>query len=126
FAELRHLLPVLDHDRVLADQIDAADVAVEVDPDARPVEAGGNLLDVGRLAGAVIALDHHAAVVGEAGEDGEGRVGIEAVSLVDIGHVAAGPAEGRNLHVVVDAEGLTDGDLDIGTAFGHFGNAVHS
>ena len=36
-AELRHLLAVLEHDRVLADQVDAADVAVEIDADARPV-----------------------------------------------------------------------------------------
>ncbi len=45
-------------------EVDAADVAVEVDADARPVEAGRNLLDVGRLAGAVIALHHHAGAVG--------------------------------------------------------------
>ena len=70
-AELGHLLAVLQHDRVLADEIDARDVAVEVDADARPVEAGRDLLDVRRLAGAVIALDHHAAVVLEAGEDRE-------------------------------------------------------
>ena len=62
-AELGDLLAVLQHDRVLADEIDAADVAVEVDADARPVEARRHLLDVRRLAGAVVALDHHAAVV---------------------------------------------------------------
>ncbi len=77
FAELGDLLAVLQHDRVLADEIDARDVAVEVDADARPVEAGRHLLDVGRLTGAVIALDHHAAVVLEAGEDGERHVAIE-------------------------------------------------
>src|SRR3546814_15317770 len=59
-AELGHLLAVLQHDGVLADQVDAADVAVQVDADARPVEAGGDLLDVGRLDGAGIALDHDA------------------------------------------------------------------
>src|SRR2546430_17244375 len=37
----------------------------EVDTDAGPVQPGGDLLDMGRLAGAVIALDHHAAVVGD-------------------------------------------------------------
>ena len=45
-AEFRHLLAVLEHDRVLADEIDARDVAVEVDAHAGPVEAGGDLLDV--------------------------------------------------------------------------------
>jgi hypothetical protein len=34
FAELGDLLAVAQHDRVLADQVDAADVAVEVDADA--------------------------------------------------------------------------------------------
>ena len=33
-AELGDLLALLQHDRVLADQVDAADVAVEVDADA--------------------------------------------------------------------------------------------
>ena len=51
------------------DEVDAADVAVEVDADQRPVEARGHLLDVGRLAGAVVALHHHAPVVAEARED---------------------------------------------------------
>ncbi len=32
-AELGDLLAVAQHDRVLADEIDAADVAVEIDPD---------------------------------------------------------------------------------------------
>ena len=69
-AELRHLLAVLQHDRVLADEVDARHVAVEVDAHAGPVEPRRDLLDMGRLAGAVIAGDHHAAVEGEAGENG--------------------------------------------------------
>ncbi len=69
FAELGHLQAVLQHDGVLADEIDAAHVAVEIDADARPVEPRRHLLDVRRLAGAVVALDHDAAVVLEAGED---------------------------------------------------------
>ena len=39
-------LPVAQHDGVLADQVEAADVAVEVDAHARPVEARRDLLDV--------------------------------------------------------------------------------
>ena len=81
-AELGDLLAVLQDDGVLADQIDAADVAVEVDADARPVEPGRHLLDVGRLAGAVVALDHHPAVVLEAGQDGERHVLGEHVVVV--------------------------------------------
>ena len=68
-AEFGDLHAVLDDDGVLADEVDAADMAVEVDAHARPVEARRDLLDMGRLAGAVIARHHDAAVVGEAGED---------------------------------------------------------
>src|SRR3546814_19803441 len=85
-AKLRHLLAGAQHDRVLADQIDAADVAVEVDPDARPVQPRGDLLDMRRLAGAVIALHHHAAIVCKARENRHGRVGIEDIARVQIGH----------------------------------------
>ena len=75
-AEFGDLHAVLDDDGVLADQVDTADVAVEVDAHAGPVEPRRDLLDMGRLAGAVIARDDHAAVVGEAGEDRErGRRG---------------------------------------------------
>ena len=63
-AEFGHLLAVLDDDGVLADQVDAADVAVEVDAHAGPVEPRRHLLDMGRLAGAVIAGDDDAAVAG--------------------------------------------------------------
>src|SRR3546814_8716537 len=45
--------------------VDAADVAVQVDPDARPVQPRRHLLDVGRLAGAVVALDHDPPVARE-------------------------------------------------------------
>ncbi len=57
-AEFGDLLAVLQDDRVLADQVDAADVAVEVDADAGPVQPGRDLLDMRRFAGAVITLDH--------------------------------------------------------------------
>ena len=70
-AEFGHLHAVADDDGVLADEIDTADVAVEIDAHARPVEPGRDLLDVGRFAGAVIAGDDDAAVVREAGEDRE-------------------------------------------------------
>ena len=82
-AEFGDLLAVLQDDGVLADQVDAADMAVEIDPDARPVEPRRHLLDMGRLAGAVIALDHDAAVEGEAGQDGQGGVAVEAIGVVD-------------------------------------------
>ena len=75
FAEFGDLLAFAKHDRVAPDEVDAADVGIEVDADHRPVESRRDLLDMGRLAGAVIALDHHAAVLGEAGADRERRSG---------------------------------------------------
>ena len=54
-AEFGDLLAVLEDDGVLADEIDARDVAVEIDAHAGPVKARGDLLDMGRFAGAVIA-----------------------------------------------------------------------
>ncbi len=65
-AELRDLLAVLQHDRVLADEVDAGDVAVEIDADAGPLQPRRDLLDMRRFARAVIAGDHHPAVLGEA------------------------------------------------------------
>jgi hypothetical protein len=97
---------VLQDDGVLADEVDARDVAVEVDAHARPVEAGGDLLDVGRLAGAVIAGDHHAAVAREAGENGERRLAVEDVVRVEVGDVLLGLRVGGHLEVRVDAEDL--------------------
>src|SRR6185503_2468628 len=97
-----HLHAVLQHDRVLADQVDTADVAVEVDAHAGPVEAGGDLLDVGRLAGAVVAGNEDAAVAGEAGQDGQRRLAVEQVVRVGIRNVLVRLRIGRNLHVAVD------------------------
>jgi hypothetical protein len=105
-AELGDLLAVLQDDGVLADQVDAADVAVEVDADAGPVEPRRHLLDMRALAGAVIALDHAAAVEGEAREDGDRRFAVEAVGVVHLRHVLGAGGEGGHLHVDVHAEHL--------------------
>ena len=80
----------------------------------------GDLLDVGRLAGAVVALDHHAAVVLEAGQDGERHVPIEHVVGVEVGHVVVGLGVGGHLEVGVDAEELTNGHFHVRQA-GHPG-----
>ena len=103
-AEFGDLLIVLDDDGVLADQVDAADVAVEIDAHQGPIEPRRHLLDMGGLAGAVIAGDHHAAVLGEAGEDGERGRPVEPVIRVEVGHVLVGLGIGRHFHIAVDAE----------------------
>ena len=114
FAVFRHLHAVAQDDGVLAHQVDSADVAVQVDADAGPVQAGGHLFDVGGLAGPVIALDHDATVVGEARQDRERGVAVEAVGFVDVRNMLRALAEGRHLHVAVDAEHLTHRQGDVG------------
>ena len=112
-AELGHLHALADHDGVLADEIDAADVAVEIDPHARPVEPRRHLLDVGRLPGAVIASDDNPAVPGKAGENRERGCLVEPVVRIGIGYVLVGLRVGRNLHVTVDPEQLADRNLHV-------------
>jgi hypothetical protein len=131
-AELGDLLAVLQDDGVLADQVDAADVAVEVDADARPIQPRRHLLDMRRLAGAVIALDHHAAVEGEARADGERRLLVELVGAVDVRHVLGLHRERRHVDVRIDIESLARGHAGVrqidrgGRAnFGEGGNLVH-
>ena len=104
FAEFGDLLAVLQDNRVTADQIDPADMRVEVDPDAGPVEASGNLFDMGRFSGTVIALDHHAAVEGEAGENGGRRFRIEDIGGIEIRHALVLLAERGHLHIEIDPE----------------------
>src|SRR5215831_1293991 len=53
FAEFSDLLTFLDDDGVFADQVDTADVTVEIDAHAGPVQACRDLLDVRGLAGAM-------------------------------------------------------------------------
>src|SRR5207237_9461351 len=92
----------------------AADVPVDGHADAGPIEPRGHLLDMGRFAGAMVALDHHASVEGETGEDRQCRVTVEAIGVVEIGNVLARLAERRDLEIAVDPEGLADRDRDVG------------
>jgi hypothetical protein len=113
-AKLGDLLAVADDDGVLADQVDTADVAVQVDADAGPVEARRHLLDMRRFARAVIALDHDAAVEGEPGEDRQRRVMIEDVGVVDVGDVFRPLREAGDRHIHIDPECLTHRHFDVG------------
>ncbi len=114
FAEFGDLQAVAQHDRVAPDKVDTADVRVEVDADTRPVEARGDLLDMGRLTGAVIALHHHAAIMGKAREDRQRGIRVEHVVRIGIGHALVSLGKGRNLHVDIDPEGLAHVEFDVG------------
>ncbi len=123
FAEFRDLLAVLEHDRVLAHEINAGDVAVEVYADARPVESGRHLLDVCGLACTVVALHHHATVVLEPGEDRERHVTVEEIIGVKLRHVLIRFRVSRHLHVRLDAENLTHRQLEVGQPGDLFGGS---
>ena len=122
--KLGDLLAVADDDGVLADEVHARDVAVEVHADARPVEPRGHLLDVARLAGAVAALHHHAPVVHEAGEQRQRRVAIEDVVGIERRHVLVGARERRHLQIGVDLEQRAGGERHVGEMKGSRG-VVH-
>src|SRR3546814_5747783 len=71
-----------------ADQINTADMRIEIDADAWPVKACRHLLDVRGLARAVIALHHDAAIMCKACQDREqiGRPHVELQSLMRISY----------------------------------------
>ena len=112
-ASRRHNIIATNITRVLGNQllerpceIYAADMRVQIDADARPVEPRRDLLDMRRLARPVIALDHHAAVVREARAHGERRVRVEHVCRVEVGHPLVRLRKGGHPHVDVDPEQL--------------------
>ena len=93
-------------------------MAVEVVAHTRPVESGRDLLDVGGLAGAVIAGDHHAAVLGKAGEDRKRGGAVEAIVAVDFRHVRIDFGIGGNFQIAIDPEDLPNRNLHVGQADG--------
>ena len=119
-AEFGDLLVVLDDDGVLADQVDAADVAVEVDAHAGPIEPRRHLLDMRGLAGSVIAGDHHAAILGEAGEDGKRGRAVEPVIRVELGDVLVGLGISRHFQIAIDSENLPYRHFHVRHAFNFF------
>src|SRR3546814_10837263 len=108
------LLAFHEDDGVAPDQVDAADMRVQVYADARPAQAGGDLLDMAGLAAAVIALHHHAAVIGEARQDREGGVRIEDIGGVEVGNPLVSLRKGGDLHVDIDAEHFARVDFAVG------------
>jgi hypothetical protein len=102
--ELRHLLAVPHHDGVLADEVHTTDMTIEIDADTWPVETRCDLLHMARLTGAMPALYHDAAVVHEAGEQGQGGVAIEHVVRIERRYVLLRRRERRHLEVRVDLE----------------------
>jgi len=108
FLEFGHLQSVLEHDRITANQINPADMCIEVHSDARPIETRRDLLNMRRLASPVIALDHHPTVVRKASQDRQCCVGIENIAFVKIGHMLFVFCKRRHLPVNVDTKSIAD------------------
>src|SRR5262245_3796899 len=113
-AKFGYLLAILDDDGVLADQVDTADVAVEVDAHTRPIEPRRNLFDVRRLAGAVIPGDHNATILREARKDCERGWAVKTVVAVDIGYVLISLRIGGHFQITVDPENLPNRHFHVG------------
>ena len=126
FAEFGHLQPVAQHDRVATDKVDTADMRVEINPHAGPVEPRGDLFDMRRFAGAVIALHHHAAVVRETRQDRQRGVRIEDIGLVQIGRTLVRLGESGHLPVDIDPECLAHIDGGVGRGKDGLGGSVEA
>ena len=85
-------------------------MAIEIDPHQGPVQARGNLFDMGRLARAVIALDHDPAIMRKACADGQCGLGIKLIGGIDLRHMRIGGRKGRDHHVAINAKRLTHGN----------------
>ena len=118
-AEFRDLHPVAHDDGILADQVETADMAVEVDPHARPVEPRSGLFDMGRFAGPMIAGNDDTAVVLETGKDRQRRCLVEQIVRVHFRHMLGALLVGGHHDVRIDIEGLLHRQFGIRHSFAH-------
>ena len=101
FDELGDLLTVAHHDCIAADKVHPTDVTIEVNPHHRPVQPGSYLLDMCRLASAVIPLHQHTAIVCETGQDGLGDLRVKPIRPVELRHIISKLTRVKNLNLQV-------------------------
>ena len=114
FTELSNLLAIFQDNRVFPDEVDTADMAIEVNPHHGPVEPCGDLFDMGGLTGSVITLHHDAAVMCEACANGLGGFIIKEIGLINRRYILGCFAKGRNLHIEIDIKDFTRRDHNVG------------
>ena len=119
FVKFGDLHAVAQFDGVFADQINPADMAVEVDAHARPVEARGHLLDMGGFAGAVIALQHDPAVMGKPGQNRQRGIGVKFIGGVKIRHAVGALGKAFHDHFCINTKYFRNRNV-----FGWFGVCV--
>ena len=104
--EFRYLHAVLDDDGVLADQVDTADMAVQIDSHARPVEARCDLLDMGGFTGPVISGNDDPSIEGKTRKDGQRCLFIEQIVRIDVGYMRIRHRIGGNHHIGIESENV--------------------
>ncbi len=87
---------------------------VQVDADAGPTQPRRDLLDMARLAGAMIALHHDAPVIGKARQNRERGIRVEHIGGVEIGHPLVRLGKGRDFHININAEHFPRIHLTVG------------
>ena len=104
FLKFGHLQPVPNHNGVSAHQIKAADMAVEIDPDAGPIQPRRDLLDMGGLTRSMKPLNHHPPIIAKTRENGQGHVMVKTISRINLRHMLIPFAKRRDAQVAVDAK----------------------
>ena len=106
--ELSDLLAVLKDNSVAPHQIQSADMPVQVDTYARPVQPGAHLLNVCGLTRSVESLKQHSPVPGKGRQDGQRYIVVEPVGRVSLRDMVIGLTEGGYLEIRVDVEQVPD------------------
>src|SRR5262249_13804098 len=106
---------------VLADQIDAADVAVEIYAHAGPIEFGRHLLDLRGFAGTMLAGAYYAAVLSQARTNVECGWAIVTIVSVNIRHVCIALRMSPSSEMPVYSEDVPNRRFHLGQA----GNLLH-
>lgn len=81
--ETGNLLAIFQCDYVFSDQVEAADVAVQIDPQTRPIEACRHLFNMRRFSCSVQPLNQYAAVVFETSQQRKRNGRIEVVPRIN-------------------------------------------
>ena len=87
FLELGYLLAVFQDNRILAYQVNSADMAVQINAHTWPVQPRGDLFNMGGFASAVIALHHYPAVMGKAGQNSQSGIMVKLIIRIDSRHI---------------------------------------
>ena len=112
-AKFGDLFTVFENNRVLTDQINTTDMAIEVNSYQRPIKMRRNLLDMSRLPCTVIALNHQFPAMGEGSQDRDSRIMIKAIRRIDLRHIFCAFFEGRHHHIGIKAKDILNRNLGI-------------